>query len=129
MKEGSCFQYSKKLTKGETWERDKEEEIKKGGKISKKKKNYENKITQTNKLIILTLSKEANLSKIGDDNEMSKKLMKSWNLWKELEKRSEIYINRDSVCLYNENKKKKKRYFFIKKKVRFGSGERGNYLN
>ena len=50
-----------------------------------------------------------------------------WNLWKEPKKRREIYINRDSVCLYNENKKNKKIYFFIKKKSEFGSGECGNW--
>ena len=64
-----------------------------------------------NKLIISTLSKDTNHFEIGNDNEVSKKLMKSRSLWKEPEKKREIYIIRDSVCLYNESEIKKKRYF------------------
>ena len=79
-------------------------------------KNYENKNTQTNKYIISTLLKETSLFEIRYDNEVSKKLMKSRSLWKEPEKRREIYINRDSVCLYNESEIKKKRFFLLKKK-------------
>ena len=56
--------------------------------------------------------KETNLSKIGDDDKVSKKLMKSWNLWKEPIKRCEIYINRDSVCLYNEWDKEENIFFY-----------------
>ena len=55
--------------------------------------------------------KETNLSKIGDNNEVSKKLMKSRSLWKEPEKRREIYINRDSVCLYNERDKEEEIFY------------------
>ena len=38
------------------------------------------------------MSKEINFSEIRNDNEVSKKLKKSKSLWKELEKRHEIYI-------------------------------------
>ena len=57
--------------------------------------------------------------------------MKSKSLCKENEKGiGGIYINRDSVCLYNDSKIKKKRFFFknfliIYKKSEIGSGERG----
>ena len=55
----------------------KKKRLKKGGGVRLIKKNNENKNTQTKKFIISTLSKETNLSKIGDNNEVSKKLMKS----------------------------------------------------
>ena len=38
------------------------------------------------------MSKETNLSEIGDDNELSKKLMKSKSLCKETEKKNVKYI-------------------------------------
>ena len=42
---------------------------------------------------------ETNLSKIGDGDEVSKKLRQSKSLCKEIEKdKYEIYLNRDSVC-------------------------------
>ena len=63
--------------------------------ITKKKK----KKTQINQLIILAISMETNLSKIGDGDEVSKKLRQSKSLCKEIEKdKYEIYLNRDSVC-------------------------------
>ena len=51
-------------------------------------KNYKNKNknTQTNKLIISTMSKETNPSKIWDGDQVSKKLRQSKSLWKETEK-------------------------------------------
>ena len=65
-------------------------------------KNYRNKNTQTNKIIISTLSKEKKKKKpfwIGDGDEVSKKLRQSKSLCKEIEKdKYEIYLNRDSVC-------------------------------
>ena len=55
-----------------------------------------------------------NFFEIGNDNEVSKKFMKSKSLCKENEKGiGGIYINRDSVCLYNDSKIKKKRFFFL----------------
>ena len=65
-------------------------------------KNYRNKNTQTNKIIISTMSKEKKKKKpfwIGDGDEVSKKLRQSKSLCKEIEKdKYEIYLNRDSVC-------------------------------
>ena len=55
--------------------------------------------------------KETSLFEIRYDNEVSKKLMKSRSLWKEPEKRREIYINRDSVCLYNERDKEEEIFY------------------
>ena len=55
-----------------------------------------------------------NFFEIGNDNEVSKKFMKSKSLCKENEKGiGGIYITRDSVCLYNDSKIKKKRFFFF----------------
>ena len=52
--------------------------------------------------------------------------MKSKSLCKEIEKwTGEIYINKDSVCLYNDSRIKKKIFFYKKKKSEIGSGERG----
>ena len=61
-----------------------EKEIKK----KKKKrfvKNYQKK-KKKNKLIISTMPKETNLSKIWDGDQVSKKLRQSKSLWKETEK-------------------------------------------
>ena len=69
-------------------------EIKGSKNITQKKKK-----TQINQLIILAISMETNLSKIGDGDEVSKKLRQSKSLCKEIEKdKYEIYLNRDSVC-------------------------------
>ena len=55
-----------------------------------------------------------NFFEIGNDIEVSKKFMKSKSLCKEIEKwTGEIYINKDSVCLYNDSKIKKKIYIYF----------------
>ena len=62
--------------------------------ITKKKKK-----TQINQLIILAISMETNLSKIGDGDEVSKKLRQSKSLCKEKLKRDVwFYLNRYDVC-------------------------------
>ena len=62
--------------------------------ITKKKK------TQINQLIILAISMETNLSKIGDGDEVSKKLRQSKSLCqkKKLKRDVWFYLNRYDVC-------------------------------
>ena len=59
-------------------------------KMKKKKvrfvKNYKNKNTQTNKLIISTMSKETNLFEIWDGYQVNKKLRQSKSMCKETKK-------------------------------------------
>ena len=64
--------------------KEEEEELKK--KKVRFVKNYKNKNTQTNKLIISTMSKETNLFEIWDGDRASKKLRQSKNTCKETKK-------------------------------------------
>ena len=63
-------------------------------------KNIPKKKTQINQLIILAISMETNLSKIGDGDEVNKKLKQSKSLCKKKKLKRDVwfYLNRYDVC-------------------------------
>ena len=70
--------------------KEEEEELKK--KKVRFVKNYKNKNTQTNKLIISTMSKEMNLSEIWDGDQVNKKLRQSKSMCKETKKKCKTFM-------------------------------------